>query len=219
MAGSWDTVGPEGLKFFGKVTASVSHEIKNVLAIINESAGLLDDFILMAAKGKPFNQELFNALPGRIRAQVQRADGIMKNINQFAHSIDEPEMVVEVPEVVELVLALAQRYASQKGVALEAVPATGPLSLLTRPFFLENLIWCCLDQAIKTAGKEKKVLIGAQKKGNQIEITFTGSKEMDYNSLDSFPTEREEALAAVLRAELLFDPRAGTVQLIMGKAV
>ncbi|RPH89907.1 MAG: sensor histidine kinase [Desulfobacteraceae bacterium] len=219
MAGSWDTVGPEGLKFFGKVTASVSHEIKNVLAIINESAGLLDDFILMAAKGKPFNQELFNALPGRIRAQVQRADGIMKNINQFAHSIDEPEMVVEVREVVELVLALAQRYASQKGVALEAVPATGPISLLTRPFFLENLIWCCLDQAIKTAGKEKKVLIGAQKKGNQIEITFTGSKEMDYNSLDSFPTEREEALAAVLRAELLFDPRAGAVQLILGKGV
>lgn len=219
MAGSWDTVGPEGLKFFGKVTASVSHEIKNVLAIINESAGLLDDFILMAAKGKPFNQELFNALPGRIRAQVQRADGIMKNINQFAHSIDEPEMVVEVREVVELVLALAQRYASQKGVALEAVPFTGPLSSLTRPFFLENLIWCCLDQAIKTAGKEKKVLIGAQKKGNQIEITFTGSKEMDFNSSDSFPTEREEALAAVLRAELLFDPRTGAVQLILGKAV
>jgi C4-dicarboxylate-specific signal transduction histidine kinase len=219
MPGSWDTIGPEGLKFFGKVTASVSHEIKNVLAIINESAGLLDDFTLMAAKGKPVNQELLNSLPGKIRAQVQRADGIMKNINRFAHSIDEPEMVVEVREVVELVLALAQRYASQKGVALEAIPATGPISLLTRPFFLENLLWCCLDQALKIAGKEKKILIGLHKKVNQIEINFIGSKEIDLISLDAFPTEREEALAAVLKAEVCFDSQAGAIQLILGKSV
>ena len=33
-----------GLQFFGKMTASISHEIKNVMAIINESAGLLDDY-------------------------------------------------------------------------------------------------------------------------------------------------------------------------------
>ena len=39
-----------GLRFFGMMTASVSHEIKNVLAIINENAGLMSDLTQMMMK-------------------------------------------------------------------------------------------------------------------------------------------------------------------------
>jgi hypothetical protein len=39
------------------MTASISHEIKNVMAIINESAGLLEDYSLMAEKGMPIDPE------------------------------------------------------------------------------------------------------------------------------------------------------------------
>ena len=39
-------VGLGGIQFFGKMAASISHEIKNVLAIINENAGLLEDICL-----------------------------------------------------------------------------------------------------------------------------------------------------------------------------
>ena len=34
-----------GLFFFGKMSASISHELKNVLAIINENAGLAEDLM------------------------------------------------------------------------------------------------------------------------------------------------------------------------------
>ena len=40
------------LQFFGAVGAPISHEMKNVLAILNESAGLLGDFSRMAATGR-----------------------------------------------------------------------------------------------------------------------------------------------------------------------
>ncbi|NNG12708.1 MAG: sensor histidine kinase, partial [Halobacteria archaeon] len=36
------------LRYFGKVTASISHELKNVLAILNEHTGLLQDLTAMA---------------------------------------------------------------------------------------------------------------------------------------------------------------------------
>ena len=42
-----------GLQFFGKVSASIAHEIKNVLAIINENAGLLEDLTFAARKERP----------------------------------------------------------------------------------------------------------------------------------------------------------------------
>ena len=43
MNNQWDIIGGEGLQFFGKMSASISHEIKNVLAIINENTGLIED--------------------------------------------------------------------------------------------------------------------------------------------------------------------------------
>ena len=43
MQAHYDSIGGSGLQFFGKVSASISHELKNVLAIINENAGLLED--------------------------------------------------------------------------------------------------------------------------------------------------------------------------------
>ena len=39
----------EDLTFFGKVNASISHELKNILAIISETAGLLGDLVHLAA--------------------------------------------------------------------------------------------------------------------------------------------------------------------------
>ncbi|MCP3901564.1 MAG: sensor histidine kinase, partial [Desulfobacteraceae bacterium] len=38
--------------FFGKITASITHEIQNVLAIIKENAGLMEDFLLINQSGE-----------------------------------------------------------------------------------------------------------------------------------------------------------------------
>ena len=48
MGAKLETAAETGLQFFGKMTASISHEIKNVLAIINENAGLLEDLALLS---------------------------------------------------------------------------------------------------------------------------------------------------------------------------
>ena len=45
------------LSFFGTISASVSHELNNVLSIINEYAGLLDDLVTADKKGIPFENE------------------------------------------------------------------------------------------------------------------------------------------------------------------
>jgi len=42
------------LEFFGKITACISHELNNVLSIINEYTGLLEDLMLTCGDGKTF---------------------------------------------------------------------------------------------------------------------------------------------------------------------
>ena len=48
-----DPLGESGLRFFGKISASISHEIKNAIAVMNENAGLIKDLIMMAERGRP----------------------------------------------------------------------------------------------------------------------------------------------------------------------
>lgn len=54
-----------GIQFFGKMSASISHEIKNVLAVINENAGLLEDICFMADRGKPIDTPRLKKNSGR----------------------------------------------------------------------------------------------------------------------------------------------------------
>ena len=51
----------DDLLFFGRIGASVSHELKNVLAVMNEQAGLLGDLACMAARGMPLDPEIGRA--------------------------------------------------------------------------------------------------------------------------------------------------------------
>jgi len=87
------------LQVFGKISAAVSHDLKNVLAIVNESAGLLDDLALRAAKGIEIPPDRLNASTARILKQVKRGDAVLKSLNRFAHSTDAPVAQVNVAEV------------------------------------------------------------------------------------------------------------------------
>ena len=60
-----------GLQFFGKMTASISHEIKNVLAIINENAGLLEDLALLAGRGAAIDPQRLTNMSQAVMKQVK----------------------------------------------------------------------------------------------------------------------------------------------------
>ena len=47
-----ELVSEESLRFFGAMSASVSHEIKNKLAVINEKAGLVEDIAVAMRSGR-----------------------------------------------------------------------------------------------------------------------------------------------------------------------
>ena len=74
---------------FAKISAAISHEIKNTLSIINENAGLLEDYAQMVEhSGGGVAVERVRAVTQTIAKQVDRSNTIMKNLNRFAHSAD-----------------------------------------------------------------------------------------------------------------------------------
>jgi C4-dicarboxylate-specific signal transduction histidine kinase len=217
MTNQWDIIGGEGLQFFGKMSASISHEIKNVLAIINENSGLIEDYTIMTEKGAHFDPGKFKSLAEKIGAQIRRADEIVKNMNAFAHSIDEPAKAIDVSDFLEVARALFARFAAMRGIALESKPSERSLMITTSPFFLLNLIWFCLELAMDAAGSGKAVGLSARKRDIGAQIGFTGLKALGEALSGEFPGEKEKPLLELLKAEIEIGKERGEIMLNLPK--
>ena len=169
-----DPLGAAGLTFFSKISASISHEIKNSLAVINESAGYLEDVTLMTRKGVPLDPDRLGALASTMLKQVQRTNTIIKNMNRLAHSLDEDSRRVDVNELVDLMAHLSERTVVTKGFRLTVTPSDQPVVVLTHPFFLQNLIWLMVNFAMTVCGDNKSFTMQPVKTPMGAEIGFSG---------------------------------------------
>lgn len=202
----------DDLQFFGRVSASISHEIKNVLAVINEGAGLLDDLSLMAEKGMPLDPARLATVSKSILGQVQRGDAIIKNMNTFAHSVDEPVGSVELPETVSLVQRLSARLAAGKSMKVE-LGTMDDVRVTTDPYSLEHLIFSMVDMALARADGGEVLELSAVATSDGAEITLAA---MD------FGTEIPKSMARIadmLGAEIATDTETGTLRLTLPQAM
>ena len=104
--------------FMGKITAGATHELKNVFAIVGESAGLLED-LLQAPSSRDFpHRERFLKALTSIRDQVRRGTHILTQLNRFAHGADSDTAAVRLSDVVENLKALSDRFLRQKALSL-----------------------------------------------------------------------------------------------------
>ena len=205
----WNILGESGFQFFGKMSASISHEIKNALAIMNENAGLLEDYASMGEKGISIDLQRLKSLAGKIRSQVKRADEIVRNMNRFAHSVDRAETAIELSELLTLITTLAHRFATMRGVILKFEPPQKMVTITTNQFFLEHLIWLFLEFAMDKAGEDKIVELILEKEGSAVRIIFNGLIDLQPPTIDSFQTDAAKALLEAIGAKVSADSGKG----------
>lgn len=202
MSAKLEIVTETGLQFFGEMTASISHEIKNVLAIINENAGLLEDLALLADRGAAIEPQRLKNMSRVVMKQVSRADAIMKNMNRLAHSVDESIKTIDLNDILELVVALSHRFAAMRDVSVDPKLGESPMMVRTAPFVLMNLLWLCLDFAMDAAGEDKIVELVTQKTEAGIQVFFKHLAGLAGAPLKPFPAEPEKRLRDLLGTEL-----------------
>jgi hypothetical protein len=203
------------LDFFGKSSASISHEIKNTIAIIKESAGLIDDFVLATQKGYPLSPERLARVAGTINRQVLRTDGIVKNLNQFGHSVDKSSATLDVNDTIRLAVAIAERPVKMRGVEFGSFEPKEAVTVTTRPFFLLNLIWRSINFAAGCVDEEKTIALVAEKTAIGAKISISGLKDLKKAATGIFPGAAEKALSIILKAELTLAEDSNRIQLIL----
>ncbi|WP_432735501.1 sensor histidine kinase [Maridesulfovibrio sp. FT414] len=166
----------DGLCFFGQISAAISHDLKNVLAIINEDAGLLQDFSIMATQGMELDPQRLIKLAEKIQGQIRRGDSIIKNMNRFAHSVDLPECEVDFHELTALVISLLTRMASRKCVNV-VLDDNGPVKGKGDPFTIQRLIALTLESCMDSGGRDSELKISVTGADGVSTLRITGLNE------------------------------------------
>ena len=158
------------LKFFGAITASVSHELNNVISIIDQTGGLLDDLLYSADAGKPIPPGKLHSIVDKIAVQTDRGVRIIKRMNYFAHSIDDPIRQTDIIQLIDNFSQLMQRLASQKKIEIIASYSADPISVSTSPFLLELLLYYLIKSSFVSYDTERKLRIEASQSGGELII-------------------------------------------------
>ncbi len=182
-----EPAGKIGLNIFGSITASISHEIKNRMAVINEHAGLMEDHIHMAERGGDINIERIKRSAGKIKQQIALADEIIANMNRFAHSIDKASQQILLHDAATLASALFQRTASAHEVTLDVRTPQSPVAVETSMFHLLALIWICLKSALPIAPAKSTITFACEKINDVprliVELDASADKKLDEKML------------------------------------
>jgi len=175
----WRTVSEEGLRFFGEMSASVSHEIRNKLAVINEKAGLIQDIAQVMKSGRSVDPDRLDLQAGKIVDQIRQANQIVGALNRLAHSVDASGIKIDIGSVVGLVVELYRRKAAQAEVAIDTAEVADAVSVFTSPFLLEDVIGACLNVALVRVDETRIIKIVAEPSANGAVIRFQNLAGID----------------------------------------
>ena len=185
------------LSFFGTITASLSHEITNSMAIISEVAGLMNDILPNTKRKVRVDAAKLKELSQRITNQVKKGQGIIKMLNRFAHTADESVSSFKLEVLLEETVSLAQRFAFLKRVDLETNFPDESLTIISDPFRLHQAVFICIQLALGASQKGDVVTVGFDRANSGARITVTiarGDRAEDFDSGMSFLSTLAESL-------------------------
>jgi signal transduction histidine kinase len=161
MKNAKNLFGYDSLAFFGRVNASISHELKNIMAIISETAGLLSDLSEMASTGTPVDPGLLKNSTDSIMEEIQRGFETIRQMNRFSHSVDKPVISTDLIELLNLVCHLCN-YLSFSGMLRVTQWVGDPPVVQTCPFQLQAIVYEIIVQHFKNAGPDGQLEVTVQ---------------------------------------------------------
>jgi len=154
----------------GRMTAGMTHELKNVLAIIKESSGLLQD-VLRVSKGDAVERRgQIEKVASRIERQVARGNEHLASLNWLAHRVSDRSTTAGINELSSETVKLMQRSARLKQVELAVQQSDADVTLHTDIPQLLVLLVSCLEYCLNGGSPKGRVVLRAA--GTEEEATF-----------------------------------------------
>lgn len=128
------------LAFFGAITASVTHEMNNYIAIIDQTSGLLSDLLSFSEGEIILKKERLQSIVDKIDRNTRRGVALLKRLNTFAHCVDSPESEFELNDMIDNFVQLTQRLAKMKKLELLFEKTDEQIKLISNPFIIQEIL-------------------------------------------------------------------------------
>ena len=197
---SSDLVHKQGLQFFGAVNASISHELKNIFAIISETAGFLNDLTQLSKQGQTFDLSLLENCSNSIAEEIERGFDTIRQMNQFAHSVDDPVKETGIYETLTLAVKLTGFLSFARPTRLDdSLPLSSTDgSIVTSPFLFQALVYRTLSALYRAMDISDALTVSLKDSDpSSVTLVFSHDRAAD---LGDFPDDRTAEVADVLQA-------------------
>jgi nitrogen-specific signal transduction histidine kinase len=200
------------LRFIGKILAGFTHESKNYLAIIKESAGLIEDMIKLGKSGEPASNQFLDIIHS-IEEQIEKSTGLFKFLNRFSHRMDNQLSAFNCNEALEELMALVTRFANQKRIELIKDFQQDMPQIFGNPSLIQFLVFSFLEEIIKTLDKNGKIIIktGSANGSVMIKIITDGNLIKVEGEKEEFPYETYNNVLKQLNGKITQESGAKTL--------
>jgi two-component system, NtrC family, sensor histidine kinase HydH len=162
------------LAALGRVTTTISHELRNPLAVIR-------GFTERMEKGKGDSRRAIEAI---LRA-TETMHRILESTLDFARPLQMNLMEEDIVTIVNRAILAVAGKSENRGVKLSFSPTTGPIPVIVDGFLLERAVVNLIDNAIDASDSGQTVTITAQSHMGSVLITVDDKGSgMDKETLD-----------------------------------
>ena len=187
----------KNLVFMGRVAASYSHEIKNILAIINESCGLMHDLLTLKKDTMAEHSERFIRTLEDVAQQVQRGHELSTCLNRLAHTPDKEVTGVDLAQQVQTILALCGRLVRNKKLQASLQNPQDKVQITTRPVECMRCIFSALEWAMSCCEAGDEIVFRLESSAEGARIGVAGWSRQAQTQGDDLWGPLQEAVAAV----------------------
>ncbi len=191
----------EGFSFFGMTNRLISHEVKNILAIISETSGLMNELVELSKEGRALEPDRLCSLSEGMIEDVERANRIIRNMNTLAHSVDNFIREVDIRDIVTLMMEICPLDSTLRKTELNFVDSDACV-IYTSPLFLENLLFHVINFSLRHSSSNKMIRVSLDKNDRRARVVLSGLASL---TTGEFPTRKEALLAEALSAEIALD--------------
>ena len=192
------------LSFINRILSSYTHEVRNYLAIIKETNGLMKD-VIQIGKSRAVEAKQFLGFIGCVEDQIERAAAITDYLHRFAHRMDCERTAVSINELIEELVALMTRLAYRRRIAFEKELRGGLPSTVMNPILFHYLLFCIIDSRMSCLDRNGIVRIATSfSEGLRINVSSKGDVVQD-GAAELCRNEEINGLAAELGAEISKD--------------
>jgi len=208
--------------FMGRIAASTTHGLKNILAVISETLGLLEDLASAPSRTASLDESLDKVKKSAAIVSVQVAKGIalVEDYNRFAHILDHPVQKIDLRDSIHHLIKLCAHMIRLKQVKVEQqIPESKmDVHLTTCPFYLYMVVFEILDRLMTQMSPGSFIKLQLEKDGDTAMICFSIASPEDKSE---FGINIQQLVPAVepflkaLEAEFTFDEKEKALRLTL----